>query len=433
MKKLSFVLFTTAIIMMAACSSQEFNDESPSSPPSSSISNKIRSYEDALKIAQASISMLNDSKSSTRGEINTRKIDLSNSKKVVKLDNKTRSDLGVNDTLIYVFNFENDEGFVLVSASENTEAILAITEQGNYNPEVRSEIEGFELFMKLAKNFVANASKQKTNRIHTRGLQIDTIVHNYTINAGPYVTVKWGQIYPEGELCPNNVAGCANTALAQIMSYYEYPYGISLTYSGADQSHQTLNWSDLKSHNTNNQHNYGSSSCNDQNAHKAISRLIRQLGELNQSNYITGGGTSTFTMNLRVTIFSLGFNAGSYYTYYNGPNVRSQLDDAHIVLFRGENYQGDAHDWIADGYLTDVATEYVMEQVDAGNHPLWIIIDQYGSTTSYYNHFNWGWYGESNGYYLDNVFNTASYVLFPESVTSNNNSYYDINHYSVYL
>ena len=178
MKTKVFFYLAVAIIIVA-CSNHESIDSVPMTPIKSSVNN-IRSYKDAIKIAQASISMLNDPKSSTRGELNTRKIDLDNSKKVIKIDAKTRFDLDINDTLIYVFNFEDNEGFVLVSASEDTEAVLAITEQGYYNPEEKSENEGFELFMGLAKNYVLTASKQARSRSYTRGLQKDTIIPGET-------------------------------------------------------------------------------------------------------------------------------------------------------------------------------------------------------------------------------------------------------------
>ena len=432
------VFFYLAVaIFIVACSNHESIDSVPMTPIKSSVNN-IRSYEDAMKIAQASISMLNDPKSSTRGESNTRKIDLDNSKKVVKLDAKTRSDLCINDTLIYVFNFQDNEGFILVSASENTEPILAITEQGYYNPEERSEIVGFELFMSMAKNYVATASKQ-ASRSYTRALQKDTIIHSYTVNAGPYVTVKWGQNYPEGEFCSNGLAGCTNTAMAQVMSYYQYPSGISLTYSGADQNYQTLNWTDLKNHNTQNQHHWYSSSCNNQNAHKAIARLHRQLGKLNQSEY-ENGGTSTYAYKSRQTFINLGYNISYWYHKdydgYNSYFVRNQLNNAHLLLFGGtlitENNDSIGHRWIADGYLTDVATEYVMELVGSGNHPMWVIVGQYGSATYYYNHFNWGWYGENNGYFLEDVYNTAEVYMSESNTIYNDNYMYEVNYYSVY-
>lgn len=426
MKTKVFIYLVMAIII-AACSNHEAIDSAPMTPIKSSFNN-IRSYEDAMKIAQASISMLNDPKSSTRGESNTRKIDLDNSKKVVKLDAKTRSDLCINDTLIYVFNFQDNEGFILVSASENTEPILAITEQGYYNPEERSEIVGFELFMSMAKNYVATASKQ-ASRSYTRALQKDTIIHSYTVNAGPYVTVKWGQHHPEGELCSNSLAGCTNTAMAQVMSYYQYPLSIPLTYDGADISYQSLNWTNMKSHNTQNQHYWYSTLCNNQDAHKSISRLLRQLGELDHSSY-ESGGTGTFPSDSRQTLTNLGYTISDYY-YYNGPFVRGQLNNSHLIMIDGALNDSIGHAWIIDGYLTDIATEYVMELIGSGNHPMWVIIDQYGSVTNYYNHFNWGWYGTNNGYFLDNVFNTF-YVMMPESNTIYNNNYYDIGIFSVY-
>ena len=220
------IISMMVIALMTACTNQETIESVPVLTEQSTVNNNIRSYEDALKIAQASITMLDGYKSSTRGKLNSRKIDLDNSRNVIKYKNKTRSNLGINDTLIYVFNFENEEGFVLVSASEKTEAVLAITEQGSYNPEVKSEIAGFELFIDLAKEYVAYTSKDENCKTCTRGLQVDTFVHNYTITVEPYVTVKWGQSTPEGEFCPNYIAGCSNTAMAQIMSYYQYPSGI---------------------------------------------------------------------------------------------------------------------------------------------------------------------------------------------------------------
>lgn len=432
MKKLSFVLFTTAIIMMAACSSQEFNDESPSSPPSSSICNKIRSYEDALKIAQASISMLNDSKSSTRGEINTRKIDLSNSKKVVKLDTKTRSDLGVNDTLIYVFNFENNEGFVLVSAYENTEALLAIAEQGNYDPDIKSRIGGFELFLNRAKQYVAFASKRYIEKRNCKGLLKDTIIHAYT-TIGPYINVKWGQLFPEGEFCPNGVSGCTNTALAQIMTYYQYPLGMGLTYPNADVSYQNFNWTNMKNHNSQNLHDKNSASCNNINAHEAIGRLLRQLGYMNESTYVIvenpdSNYTSTNSyLHVGTTMGNLNYEVGTWQSY-NGFTVRGLLDIQRLCFAKGNE-----HAWVIDGYKKDEITEYIMELIETSPRPLWSIVQQYDLGTFYYNHMNWGWNGDSNGYYAENVFNTS----WPTSLDTGENdmifSTIDVDIISIYL
>lgn len=105
--KVLFLFLVT--IMMAACSNSEVVESEPMIPVKMEVKS-IRSYEDALNIAQASISMLDGSLSTTRGLSNSRKIDMKDMS-VIKMDSKTRASLNINDTLIYVFNFENNEGF----------------------------------------------------------------------------------------------------------------------------------------------------------------------------------------------------------------------------------------------------------------------------------------------------------------------------------
>ena len=79
------ILSVLAIIsLMTACTNQGEIETSPASNNQNVSS--IRSYSEALKIAQDAIPMLND-KATTRGESCKRKIDL-NDKKVFKLNAK---------------------------------------------------------------------------------------------------------------------------------------------------------------------------------------------------------------------------------------------------------------------------------------------------------------------------------------------------------
>lgn len=401
------ILFFAVAIIIAACSNHEAIDSTPMIPIKSTTNN-IRSYEDALKIAQASISMLNDSKSSTRGELNTRKIDLDNSKKVVKLDNKTRSDLGVNDTLIYVFNFENNEGFVLVSAYKNSEALLAITEKGHYVPNVKTPNEGFNLFIDMAKQYIIN-----------RGSEIDTTeceyvneyiyTHNYT---GPYVNVKWGLTHPEGEFCPNGISGCTITAMAQFMSYYEYPQSIPLTYPDADRSSQTLNWSLMKSHST--QHTLQECSPNNVEVHTSIGRLCRQLGYKAGSNYSDPNATSTGIYSAAFCLEYYGYQIG-WWTDYSITGINDSLSNGKPLLISGRLNDGRGHTWILDGYDEIQYWIYAYEIKADGSRILLFTNGPY-STMLY--HFNWGWYGQNDGYFNSNVFATDQAIF----TDTNNNS-----------
>ena len=228
-----FVIVVGATFILNACSNHESDmAEEPSSYKI--LSNPIRSYDEALKIAESSISLLNGSATVTRSG-SPRVINVDKSK-VIKKTFKTRSGSTINDTLIYVFNFSDSEGFALVSASLETEGLLAITEQGYFDPDTLSGIFGFDLFVEKAKEYVANSRNNRFPPDSTIVFHKEVIVPNSYDYVGPYVTVKWGQDYAEGTFCSNNLAGCVNTAIAQIMSYYEYPSSIDLTYPGCGQA-----------------------------------------------------------------------------------------------------------------------------------------------------------------------------------------------------
>lgn len=417
------LLLASANFIMAACSDYDSNDINTSTRINTDFSNKIRSYEDALKIAQASISMLNDSKTSTRGVSNTRKIDLDNSKKVVKFDTKTRSDLGVNDTLIYVFNFENNEGFALISASKKTEGLLAITEKGHCDPDTCSEINGFEDFLEYAKEYVAESiNKSINNRIIDPTDPIletkDSVVNVSRSFVGPYVNVMWGQIFPEGELCPNYISGCANTAMAQIMSYFCYPTSILMTFVGESGNTQTLNWTNMKAHATGH-HRFV---CSSYDTHISISNLLRQLGEWNHSDYSNYNSTSTVTETYLCSTFTnLGYTVGNWQNY-KGTIARSELNNQHLLFIYGGIDNFNYHDWVFDGYQTQIETIYVMNRTASLG---WYFTGEQYTRTTYFNHFNWGWYGENNGYFNENVYNTAL-VNWPD--TTNNNATYNLSY-----
>lgn len=376
---------------------------------SSNSGSEIRSYEEALAIAQASIPMLEQSSSTTRSVGTQRKIDI-NDKKVFKLNSKTRNALNINDTLIYVFNFEDNAGFALVSASKNTDGLLAITEQGYCDPDTPSEIEGLEMFKVMAKEYVRRTSIEIPRGpndpiIETR----DSITYSYS-TVGPYVNVRWGQLHPEGEYCPNGKSGCANTAMAQIMSYYNYPTSINLTYSGADISVQSLDWLSMKSHNTG--HNL--SSCSTPEPHKAIGRMMRQIGELSCSSYNTNPQTtSTNSQNILQAFSSLGYNTCDDWCPFAGFFARAQLNIAHLLLVGGQS-TGSGHAWVLDGYKTVTKTIREMARTATSG---WFFTGHVSVENDYFMHYNWGWYGDSNGYFAEGVYNTAQ-AQYYDAVTT---------------
>lgn len=392
--KTKIILIIIAAFLVG-CSNQDSIELENTIADMQDNNNDILSYEEALSIAESSISMLDHNSASTRSHEKSRKINCSE-KKAYTNNIKTRADSDDNDTLIYVFNFEDNDGFALVSASRNTEALLAITDKGHCNPDEKSEIQGFELFVEMAKNYVSNAKKTPILRKPQDPIvEIRDSITSICHEIGPFVSVNWGQTLPEGESCPNGISGCANTAMAQIMSYYNYPTSINLTYLHPD-SVLYLDWSAMKAHSTGHNRN----SCVDQTTHDAISKLLRQLGALNNSTYYSNV-TNTDEDNVPYTFTILGYPNSGWETYSRS-EVHYGLNNHKLYYMCGYSIGG-GHGWVFDGGDIVNSTIYHYGRTATSG---WFLMN-ISHETDYYLHFNWGWYGDCNGYFLEGIFDTT--------------------------
>ena len=392
MKTKLLSIFALAI-MMASCSNEELID-SDFQQPAPKQTSSIRSYEEALQIAQASIQMV-DGQAQTRAA-SSRIISLNDSK-VCLTGSKTRSENG-NDTLMYVFNFEDNQGFAVVSANKATEGLIAITGSGNYNPDEPSEIDGFNLYMDLVKKYIASRGPG-LDPILPDGRDSFAVEFNYV---GPYITVNWGQVHPEGEFCSNGICGCSNTAIAQIMSYYEHPSGTPITYPNRDVYYQTFNWTQMKAHQTG--HARYDNSCSSDDIHTSIGRLCRQSGYI-AGSYYAQDYTSTTLPGKKSALQFFGYNTNDW-TYYSNASIKDTIDAGCPMIICGwdPTVSDIGHAWVMDGYMEKVSLHYwISHPIVGSNIEIAELID---TNYTYYYHFNWGWYGWNNGYFLYNVFDT---------------------------
>ena len=416
--KTRLLLLLAANAFFVACSNEEVAETSTPMPKIQKVSS-IRSYEEALQIAQSSIQMV-DGQAQTRAA-SPRKIAL-NESKVCKLDAKTRTSSDVNDTLMYVFNFEDNQGFAIISANKNTEALIAVTEKGHYDPAVRSDNESFNFYMDMAKKHIASTPRFDPGLIPDDPIYeiVDTTFYLYgQLQITPYVTVKWGQQNPEGELCPNGICGCVNTAIAQIMSYYEFPTSIEITYSDNPFT-QNLNWTGMKAHVKHPQQFI----CLDYDYHIAISRLCRQLGEDNSSNYYGSTGTGTDPSVVPACMSYYGYNTSGWLSYsLEYANVYDNLIDEKLYIIRGSDLYNGGHEWVLDGFQ-NISYQHVLARKPLGGF-MWEILEiyDYGELDLY--HFNWGWDGDCNGYFSTNVFDTTGGTFYD---TDSNNAQFNFNY-----
>jgi len=305
--------------------------------------------------------------------------------------------LDISDTLAYVFNFEDSLGFVIISNDKRIEnPLLAFTKKGSL---VNGETDnpGLMIFLERLEGYVlesiaksgSKTEEQRAIDVAQRwiysGPPLDTVVR-------PLVPVEWGQGKPfnsaVGGQCNNSTgnnkywAGCIATAVAQIMSYWEYP----ATLGGNSYSWALLNHykhgSDFEPSPTDN----AMDKLMKKLARYDVADLFQRIGTGVKMDYGCDGSGAT-SANTLAFLKSKGF-ALSGNLIYNLAFARLYLQ-AHLPLMATGcdlNYAkgNKCHAWVIDGLAID------------------------SNSNSYYIHNNWGW-GDShgNGYYPSGAFDPA--------------------------
>ncbi|MBO4825641.1 MAG: C10 family peptidase [Prevotella sp.] len=423
MKKLLYPLL--AFAALAACTNNDFSELVVNTKPDTpQYDPNRRSYNEALEIAQNSINMLGSNDPTTRGAEPVRTINLKNGVKAYRQP-VTRSNgiASTNDTLLYVFNFNDDQGFAVVSASRQTDGLIAVTESGYYDPSVPTGNPGFDTYMQMAKAYVAYKDRTPVEDEKVGGgtrygpdqpmymPMYDTV---YCRHIYPKITVKWGQGGRAGQFCPNNMAGCGPVAAAQIMSYFKHPSSMNLYYQDHDVNTTALDWTNMCNHvfidTIDNRDEYD----------LQIGRLCRQVGKYSSARYNTyTHQTSTDIRDVRDALQILGYtvspirnyvytNPESYFNQHNNYYYDNILQNDSLILMVGDNSDGVSHSWAIDGCLYVRCNYYLMCSYDGEN---WFVDHLLASYSTTLNHINWGWDSERNGYFDCNVFNAYNRMI----------------------
>lgn len=406
MKKAFFLLLLP--LLMWSCA----QDDAPLMPdaeaPAEAIASHIRSAADVLGIAAKAAEM--KASTSRSGEVRV------DAKSLFAIHaNDSRSDS--SDPLMYAVDFEDNEGFVIISAPKDVEPILFIADEGNYISNETRQNENFQFFLDNAKDYVQAKSSYGigTGSGTTPGedtikrlYEYDTLLIKMTYSL-PRIKVNWNTAWPENMYCSNKNAGCGPVALGQILTYVEKPYNISLTYPEKDKETELLNWKEIKKHeksdnNINPTNSIIESHLNncatDNETHKTIGRLIRQIG---QSTYTTYSSSKTLTaINHSCTLAKNWLTSDRVTMYNSGSNLFDALYNQDCVAYvcGTDSKTGITHHWVSD------AIKFVEYKVNYFE----LEVLQWSKVESQkYIHHNWGWGGNGNGYALENVFRPVKY------------------------
>jgi hypothetical protein len=310
----------------------------------------------------------------------------------------------INDnanTDFYIFNMSNG-GFVMVAANDVVSPVLGYSFQGIYN-ENNVPVQFVDLMnnykQQISSDVAAGLSSTPQIEADWKHLsktsgEIASVKNTLTsslVTVGPLCSSTWDQSCCYNMFCPYDVTspsgycdhvptGCVATAMAQEMFYYGYPlHGTgSNSYTAGSYGTQSANFGA-----TNYNWNAMTNVCTGTDS--AIAKLIYQCGVSVDMDYgPTGSGANMFTClnslknNFNYTT-ATSANKSSYTQAAWDTLMASELTAKRPMIYSGDDPTEGGHAWICDGYQFNGAI--------------------------YYFHFNWGWSGSSDGYYLTSLLN----------------------------
>ncbi len=380
------------------------SEEVPVAPQSEKRVSFVRGYDEALALAERSIALV-DGVQATRA---ARPRTIASGECVVI--EGTRASGGASDTLLYVFNFADDAGFSIIAADASADPLIAVTEKGRYVYGEATGVEPFDAYMAQAISSVTPpGSGPDIPLIPDPRPRYYEIEYDTDVTVGPLLQTKWGQGGIYGSYCPNHIAGCVATAIAQLLAFHEHPSQMILSVDmGTYQRRDTvaLDWKTIKTHIVETE--LFNCSC-DWRSHVPISLLMREIGErVNMRYYDFVSGA--YYVDTSSALSSFGYRLETPWQSSSSTDVFRALNAGCPGLVNGFLNGGTGgHMWVVDGYVDyKCGVEYyewtVTEPGITDGDLAFIPEGRYLVISStvverQLLHFNWGWDGNCDGYF----------------------------------
>ena len=333
-------------------------------------------------------------------------------------NNQTRNTQNDNPT-IYLVNFEDAQGFALISGDKRLPAILAIADQGNLNPEQGTDNPGLLLFLANAETYCNTTlsidEEHQPNTLISNGYatasaqtSLTTIQYTdwFTWGAsGEILPSKWHQKAPFNKYCfttngKKALAGCQAIAIGQLMYYH----GKNYTYEG-----RYYDWDIM--------HTVTTTSSGTSTAKDMVGRFISDIGKTNGTVYGINN-SSAQTSSIPNSFSAFGYSQPGTIQNYDFQEIQFELYDSPVIV-RGDaiktvtpkkilgitvgsttTYSG-GHAWVIDRYICQYRHKIIKDNT-TGNE-----ISKTREDRRLV-HCNWGWGGDSDGYYFSEAFDTNS-------------------------
>ena len=255
----------------------------------------------------------------------------------------------------YVFNVEEDGGFVIVSADDRTEEILGYSDTGTFDTSnMPDNIKSWLGYYEQVIRSLGDLQIQTTPRSAQHA------------DIAPLVKTTWGQGHPYNSMCPQKcVTGCVATAMAQVINYHQWPVVTTKVipeYSFVDELPvTTFDWENMNN--------------------AEVAKLMLYCGASVQMNYdISGSAASDYSPAIALPQY-FGYDSGIRYVLRSNYGVDEwetmiyeELAARRPVIYCGNSTDA-GHAFVCDGYRDGLY------------------------------HINWGWDGSCNGFFSLSILN----------------------------
>ena len=303
--------------------------------------------------------------------------------------------------LFYVVNYDN--AFVVVAADDRIVPVLGYSTEGAFD-ESDMPVQLRDLLDAYSQEIVAILSSPACKSLYDERWAA-ILSDNYaatkgTVVVGPLLETNWAQGQYYNSLCPADATsqhdghtpvGCVATATAQVIRYWKYPeHGVgSHTYLANSSAYGYGDYGELTADYEHTTYDYA-----------------------NMPARLTGSSTQA-----QITaVATLSFHCGVGVDMFYGPRASgSFLDRVSPMLIKYFNYPDRLKHLSRNNYTDDVWVKMLKDELDkhrpliydgsgdAGGHAF--VCDGYDNED--YFHFNWGWGGAYNNYFLVSNLNPA--------------------------
>ncbi|RPI46042.1 MAG: hypothetical protein EHM46_01055, partial [Bacteroidetes bacterium] len=301
-----------------------------------------------------------------------------------------------NEELLYIFNLTGSEGFIIISGDDMATPVLGYSFESGFDVtdvplNFRKWMEGYKDQIRYIRAHPGEASAAKeewTSLLEGR----DSGIKSSAATVAPLVGTQWDQSPYVNDLCPydyeygeRTVTGCAATAMAQIMKYWNYPKGGSGFHSYEHDVYGTLsaNFGTTEFDWTSMPDVVGS-------PNQAVATLMYNCGVSIDMNYgpASSGGSGAYVIIERSPVtHCVEYALEKYFNYdpsARGVQRANYSDAAWTSLLKEELNAGRPIEYAGFG---------------SGGHAF--VCDGYDSNDFF--HFNWGWGGYYDGYFASDA------------------------------